>query len=165
MPALHDVFRPVKDTIGIELLKSMGWKAHHGTGERLSKKEKMKRRKKDIERLKTYSVSLPPGFKQAGTSDGEEEGSEDDDEGSSQLFAPDDVPAYVAHPKTNTFGLGYSGLRGPQGPSAKNISGFQLFEPTLALTDRKKKLQIAGQAFGVGAFEREDEDIYAKVSV
>nr|CAG4641457.1 EOG090X013U [Eurycercus lamellatus] len=153
IPALHDLFHPVKETIGIKLLRSMGWKPHQGAGERLTKREKKERKKRE-ERLKAYTVGLPPGYKQQDTSDGES-----DDE-SDQLFAPDDVPTYVVQPKTNTFGLGYSGLMPRDKAPAK--SGFVLFEPTLSLTDRKKKLQIAGQAFGVGAFEKEDEDIYAK---
>lgn len=60
-------------------------------------------------------------------------------------------------------GLGYLGVKPHHSTAAvAPKSGFVLFEPTLKLTDRKKKLQIAGQAFGVGAFENEDEDIYTK---
>lgn len=134
----------------------MGWKPHQGVGERLTKKEKRQRRKKH-EELTMFGCSLPPGVKQQ-TSDGECSGDESDD----QLYAPDDVPAFVVHPKNNLFGLGYTGLMPNRNTATTSKSGFVLFEPTLKLTDRNKKLQIAGQAFGVGAFENEDEDIYSK---
>ena len=134
----------------------MGWKPHQGTGRRLTKKEKKERKKREIH-MKAYSCELPPAAARTSqTSDGE-----DSDEDSSQLFAPDDVPTFIVRPKTNTFGLGYSGLL-PREESSSTQRGFVLFEPTLSLTDKKKKLQIAGQAFGVGAFENEDEDIYAR---
>lgn len=139
----------------------MGWKPHQGAGARLTKKEKQERKKRE-NNLKAYGCGLPPGFsKEHGSEESEEEESDDD-----QLFAPDDLPTYIVHPKTNTFGLGYSGLSSYSSQAAKSTStksgGFVLFEPTLSLTDRKKKLQIAGQAFGVGAFEDEDEDIYSR---
>nr|SVE89714.1 EOG090X013U [Daphnia sinensis] len=162
LPALHNLLHPVKETIGIKLLRSMGWKPNQGVGERLTKKAKKERRKK-YEETKKYGCDLPSGLQQREikqqTSDGEETGDESDD----QLYAPDDVPAFVVKPKSNMFGLGYTGLM-PHHVTASTASksGFVLFEPTLKLTDRKKKLQIAGQAFGVGAFENEDEDIYSK---
>lgn len=131
----------------------MGWKPNQGVGERLTKKEKKERRKR-YEETRKYGCDLPSGLQQREirqqTSDGEETGDESDD----QLYAPDDVPAFVVKPKSNLFGLGYTGLM-PHHVTASTApkSGFVLFEPTLKLTDRKKKLQIAGQAFGVGAFE------------
>lgn len=162
LPALHNLLHPVKETIGIKLLRSMGWKPNQGVGERLTKKEKKERRKR-YEETRKYGCDLPSGLQQREirqqTSDGEETGDESDD----QLYAPDDVPAFVVKPKSNLFGLGYTGLM-PHHVTASTApkSGFVLFEPTLKLTDRKKKLQIAGQAFGVGAFENEDEDIYSR---
>lgn len=62
---------------------------------------------------------------------------------------------YLSSPKINTFGIGYVGL---------DKSHLNLFESTkLTLHERNnKKLSISGQAFGVGAFEDEDEDIYVK---
>ncbi len=160
LPALHSILNPVKDTIGIKLLRAMGWKPHQGVGERLTKKAKRERRKKN-EETRTFGCGLPPGLKQGENkhqfSDGDS-GEESDE----QLYAPDDVPAFVVKPKTNTFGLGYTGLMPDRAKVSAPKSGFVLFEPTLKLTDKKKKLQIAGQAFGVGAFEDEDEDIYGK---
>lgn len=44
------------------------------------------------------------------------------------------------------------------------LSGhINLFEPqTFCLQEKNKKFSVTGQAFGVGAFEAEDEDIYAR---
>nr|SVE74956.1 EOG090X013U [Daphnia dolichocephala] len=161
LPVLHNLLHPVKETIGIKLLRSMGWKPNQGVGARLTKKEKRDRRK--MNETRKYGCGLPPTFQQGTSrqqkSDGEESGDESDD----QLYAPDDVPAFVVKPKVNMFGLGYTGLMPHHGTASTAAkSGFVLFEPTLKLTDRKKKLQIAGQAFGVGAFEKEDEDIYTR---
>lgn len=157
----------------------MGWKPHQGVGERQTKKQK-KERKKQIERLKTYTVGLPPGHKQPGSSDGKDfrdqtefgtarlmfvsfiVGEDDDeDEDSQHLFAPDDAPVYVAQPKTNTFGMGYSGLMPRDaGPAAAGSrSGFLLFEPTLSITDKKKKLQIAGQVTNKVQIDSRSQDV------
>lgn len=157
MPVLHSLLHPVKETIGVRLLRSMGWKPNQGVGERMTKKAKKERRTK-YENTKVFGCSLPPTSSKQMTSDGDDSDGSDSD----QLYAPDDVPAFLVKPKTNKFGLGYSGLLPQSTSNSTTKSGFVLFEPTLKLTDRKKKLQIAGQAFGVGAFENEDEDIYSK---
>lgn len=172
----------------------MGWKPHQGSGRRLTKKEKKERKKKQIH-LKAYGCQLPPDVARRRRVSLSSDGEETEDEDSTQLFAPDDIPTFIVKPKTNTFGIGYSGLLDRE-DSSKTQRGFVLFEPTLSLTDKKKKLQIAGwyfvyafisqwsfvrfwyfighriiycivqsfsgQAFGVGAFENEDEDIYAR---
>ena len=43
------------------------------------------------------------------------------------LFAPDDVPQFLANPKNNLFGIGYSGLEKPAmfGGSAGHINLFE----------------------------------------
>lgn len=64
-----------------------------------------------------------------------------------------------ANPKDNYFGIGYSGL--DKRPILS--SHINLFEPsTFSVQEKNKKFSIKGQAFGVGAFEEDDEDIYAK---
>ncbi|KAF5278842.1 hypothetical protein FQR65_LT03530 [Abscondita terminalis] len=62
---------------------------------------------------------------------------------------------YLSQPKANSYGLSYVGL---------DKTHESLFQPSkLTVRERNnKKLSIAGQAFGVGAFEDEDEDIYVK---
>lgn len=63
---------------------------------------------------------------------------------------------YLKTPKHNTFGLGYVGLEKSHHPiySKSNL--------TVLNKSHDKKLTITGQAFGVGAFEEEDLDIYVK---
>ena len=63
------------------------------------------------------------------------------------------------NPKDNYFGIGYSGL-----DRRTILSGHvNLFEtPAFSIQDKNKKLSIHGQAFGVGAFEADDEDIYER---
>lgn len=68
---------------------------------------------------------------------------------------PEIYANHIKNPKSNSFGLGYEGL---------DKSHLNLFKSTQFTVKDKgnKKLSISGQAFGVGAFENEDEDIYAK---
>lgn len=72
-----------------------------------------------------------------------------------QYPIPEVYREFLNKPKSNTFGLGYSGL---------DKSHVNLFQCTnLVVKERNnKKLSISGQAFGVGAFEDDDEDIYSK---
>lgn len=72
-----------------------------------------------------------------------------------QYPIPNIYKEFLANPKSNTFGLGYTSL---------HTSHINLFESSnLVIKERNnKKLSISGQAFGVGAFENEDEDIYTK---
>lgn len=62
---------------------------------------------------------------------------------------------YLAKPKADTFGLGHEGL---------DKTHINLFKSSnLVVHDKNnKKLSISGQAFGVGAFEEDDDDIYVK---
>lgn len=64
---------------------------------------------------------------------------------------------YLIHSKSNSFGLGYIGLREHQ------VSNKVFTASSLTVHEGgMKKLSISGQAFGVGAFEEDDEDIYVK---
>lgn len=74
------------------------------------------------------------------------------------LFPPDPIQEHCINAKINRFGLGYVGLS--KEPVLKQR--FSLFDAPLKVSENKKKLSIRGQAFGVGAFEDEDDDIYAK---
>lgn len=61
---------------------------------------------------------------------------------------------YIKNRKVNTFGLGYKGMEKLNSSKEKNTNVFSV--------NKEKKTFMTGQAFGVGAFEDEDDDIYAK---
>ena len=104
---MDQLIRPAKETIGVKLLKEMGWKPGQGVGPKLTRKHK-KRVESSTKRL--FGPSLP-----AKPSNAESTSSEDDEDMMNNqyrdfLFAPDDVPNFVAKPKENLFGIGYQGL-------------------------------------------------------
>lgn len=148
-PVLKELLKPVKETVGIVLLKKMGWKPGQGIGSRLTKREKQKMKQRN-EKLKFVQEN----------SDTVGSNSEDSDDNSINItFAPDDYEPFRCKPKDNYFGIGYSGL-----DRRKILSGhINLFDiPAFCVQDKNKKLSIHGQAFGVGAFEADDEDIYER---
>lgn len=69
LPALHGLLNPVRETIGVKLLRSMGWRPNQGAGERLTRREKKERRRKN-QQWQSYGCPLPPGLKTQ-QSDGE----------------------------------------------------------------------------------------------
>ncbi len=174
-PVLEQLVKAAQDTVGTKLLRNMGWKPGQGVGPRLSRRQRRRNRAANI---RMFGSSLPEKYRK----DGEEEKKEDE-EGEDEeflkykdfLFAPDDVPDFVAKPKDNTFGIGYSGLDRnalfgggkhfslfdePGNPAPGSSSGSS--SGVLRVKDKKKNLSIRGQAFGVGAYEEEDEDIYQR---
>lgn len=134
----------------------MGWKPGQGVGPRVTKIEKRKTKKRNVNK-KIYGCSLPNEEFKNIHSDTESSGNDDDDD-EEILFAPDDYEPFRSKPKDNYFGIGYSGLE------RRSVLGHvNLFDtPTFKIQDKNKKLSIRGQAFGVGAFEADDEDIYAR---
>ncbi|XP_078044164.1 G patch domain-containing protein 1 homolog [Augochlora pura] len=150
-PVLKELLKPAKDTVGIMLLKQMGWRPGQGIGSRLTKKEKAKIKKRND---KIRALKQQYGKAGSGTSSDESE----DDYGD-VTFAPDDYEPFRCNPKDNYFGIGYSGL-----DRRTILSGhIDLFDtPAFSVQEKNKKLSIHGQAFGVGAFEADDEDIYER---
>lgn len=133
---LRDFVRPVQESIGIQILKKLGWRQGQGIGPRVQHPLG-----------KVYGCAPFPNATVS-----EEKG---------LTFAPQDTQFISFQFKDNLFGLGYSGL-------SKNSvlhERIDLFAPTATksyLAKDKRKLTITGQAFGVGAFEEDDEDIYSK---
>ncbi|XP_063695584.1 G patch domain-containing protein 1 homolog [Culicoides brevitarsis] len=160
VPVLETLMAPVKDKIAVRILRKMGWKDGQGVGARLTKKEKKRAKERNAKEMyiaKKYGCDMGPFAKSQAQS--ESDGDESDDSDYEITFAPDDFDPFVVTVKDNSFGLGYSGLnREP----VLNQS-FKLFD-TLEVYDKKtnKKLSIKGQAFGVGALEDDDEDIYMR---
>ncbi|KAF7995402.1 hypothetical protein HCN44_006509 [Aphidius gifuensis] len=159
VPVLQDLLKPITDTVGVVLLKKMGWKPGQGVGPRVTKIQKQKTRKRN-EKKKIYGCSLPNQEVETTKSctESSEDDEDDDDDGEEILFAPDDYEPFRSNPKDNFFGIGYSGL------DRRSVLGhINLFgDTTFKMQDKNKKLSIRGQAFGVGAFEADDEDIYAR---
>ncbi|KAF7395967.1 hypothetical protein HZH68_010017 [Vespula germanica] len=148
-PVLKELLRPVRETVGIALLKKMGWKPGQGIGNRITKKEKIKA-KQQIERIKVYGCSLPKNEEKEIDSN-----IDSDDETLNITFAPDDYEPFKSKGKDNYFGIGYSGL------NRQNILSNQINEE-YNYQSNNKILPIFGHAFGVGAFEADDEDIYER---
>lgn len=146
-PVLKNLLQPVHDKAAVRILKKMGWREGQGIGSRMTYSEK----KRTTERNKREMyVSSKYGNEQS-----------DDDMSDDEItFVPDDFDPFIANIKDNTFGLGYSGLQGPS--SSIKASHINLFEPFRVYDkNTKKKFSISGQAFGVGALEEDDDDIYA----
>ncbi|XP_069854662.1 G patch domain-containing protein 1 [Dipodomys merriami] len=159
---LDDFVTPAKLSVGFELLRKMGWKEGQGVGPRVKRRP---RRQKPDPGVKIYGCALPPG---------DSEGSEDEDDDylpDDVTFAPKDVTPVDFTPKDNVHGLAYKGLDPHQALFGSSREHFNLFgggseggashligdvEP-----NKGRKLGISGQAFGVGALEEEDDDIYA----
>ncbi|NWV55809.1 GPTC1 protein, partial [Daphoenositta chrysoptera] len=159
--AFDDLIGPSKITVGVELLRKMGWKEGQGIGPRVKRKPC---RQKPDPTVKIYGCALPPGL-----SEGSED-EEDEYQPENVTFAPKDVMPVDLTPKENVHGLGYKGL--DPSKALFGVSGrehLNLFtggsEETSNLLDLRhskgRKLGITGQAFGVGALEEEDDDIYA----
>ncbi|XP_016933282.3 G patch domain-containing protein 1 homolog [Drosophila suzukii] len=166
VPVLEKLLRPVRDKVAVRILKSMGWKPGQGVGPRQTRKEKRlatARNTREQYLLEHYGAEgLPPQAEPT-----EEDSNDEDDDDEDITFAPDDYEPIFFTPKENRFGMSYSGLsRDPilsksSSSTAKPMEHINLFGQ-LEEQANKKQLSIRGQAFGVGAFEEEDDDIYAR---
>lgn len=168
VPVLEQLLRPLRDKVAVRILKSMGWKHGQGVGPRQTRKEKRQataRNKREQYLLEHYGAEGLPKAS-ANENDTDDSHNEDDDEDEDITFAPDDYEPIFYTPKENRFGMSYSGLsREPvlsKGSSmAAPMQHINLFGQ-LEASAKQKQLSIRGQAFGVGAFEEEDDDIYAR---
>ncbi|KAL0811841.1 hypothetical protein ABMA28_009268 [Loxostege sticticalis] len=160
-PVLEQLLKAVHETAAVKMLRAMGWRPGQGAGDRLTRADKKKAKKQH----KVYGCYMPPEMRQEneGTAD-ESEDSSDSEFEYETLFAPDDYEPYILQRKNDRFGLGYSGL------SRHSVLGNLVGEygadagtsrSHLVMNEKGKKVSIRGQAFGVGAFEADDEDIYA----
>ncbi|XP_074067587.1 G patch domain-containing protein 1 isoform X2 [Macrotis lagotis] len=161
---LDDLIAPAKLSIGFELLKKMGWKEGQGVGPRVKRKP---RRQKPVPGVKIYGCALPPTG-----SEGSEDDDDDDDDylPDNVTFAPKDITPVDFTPKDNVHGLAYKGLDPQKALFGISVEHFNLFSDVSEGTSNLlgsirpnsgRKLGISGQAFGVGALEEEDDDIYA----
>ncbi|XP_076469895.1 G patch domain-containing protein 1-like [Babylonia areolata] len=153
--ALTDLIVPERLPIGIRLLRKMGWKEGQGIGPRVKIKKKKKKKQNTAPGVKIYGCSLPP------RSDEDDESDLSDLDLQNVTFAPKDVTPVSLTSKDNVHGLGYRGLDPRSALPATHISLFD----SPAVRSSKSRKGIRGQAFGVGALEDEDEDIYATDSL
>ncbi|XP_066920075.1 G patch domain-containing protein 1-like [Clytia hemisphaerica] len=135
---LDELLLPTKLSIGIQILKKMGWKQGQGVGE----KDRAASVPEPVKGKKVYGCMRPQATDSTDMS------------AFKKLLAPKDVVQISFTRKDNFHGIGYSGL---DPTTAMFGSGLESrsFKPT-----GKEKRGIKGHAFGVGAFEDEDKDIY-----
>ncbi|KAK6101856.1 hypothetical protein QQG55_6190 [Brugia pahangi] len=139
---LQKIIKPTKDSVGIQLLKKMGWREGHGIGLKMSRKALEK------QKLNDNRIHGEKGFYN------EEAVREVDEMAPNFLFAPSDFDPAILKPSEGSHGLGYRGMRHTSVLSEK----YGILEAALKI--EKKGKGISGQAFGVGAFENDDMNIY-----
>ncbi|XP_017295369.1 G patch domain-containing protein 1 isoform X2 [Kryptolebias marmoratus] len=163
---LEELIAPARLSIGVELLRRMGWKEGQGVGPRVKRKP---RRQQTESGVKTYGCLLPP----AGSEDSEDNYDEEFAP-ENVTFAPKDMTPVDFSPKPGVQGLGYHGLDPGLALLGRGADKhIDLFRPqsemrTSLFGDTKISLKrggVAGQAFGVGALEDEDEDVYHRDSM
>ncbi|KAJ8931187.1 hypothetical protein NQ314_015938 [Rhamnusium bicolor] len=132
-PVLQTLLTSGNETVGYLLLKNIGIQ------EKISKQEE----ELNSPETKIYGCQMPTQYKVSKNVENK------------QYQIPTIYKEFLEKPKSNTFGLGYEGL------DKSHINLFQ--SSSLVMKDKNnKKVSISGQAFGVGAFEDEDDDIYVK---
>ncbi|CEJ01281.1 hypothetical protein RMCBS344292_15313 [Rhizopus microsporus] len=138
--SLIDMFGPSKDPIGVRLLRKMGWRPGQGIGPRLVKRPK----------------------------EGMNEDEDEDDELLNDItFAPRDTPIQSFQIKRDTYGLGFD--LATSVPEIAEMKRLRELAKKNQEDENKKRSTFGifnknttGDAFGLGAFEEEEdeEDIY-----
>ncbi|XP_077419191.1 G patch domain-containing protein 1 isoform X2 [Vanacampus margaritifer] len=160
---LDELIAPARSCVGVELLTRMGWKAGQGVGPRVKRKAQ-RQGAPDDGGVRVFGCAPPPAAS--------EDSEEDDGEfaPANVTFAPKDVMAVDFSVRAGLQGLGYSGLDPALALRGQAGAGHvDLFSPHSDATSRlfgerprgsRKGGALAGQAFGVGALEDDDEDVY-----
>uniref|UniRef100_F1KVZ8 G patch domain-containing protein 1 n=1 Tax=Ascaris suum TaxID=6253 RepID=F1KVZ8_ASCSU len=139
---IESLVRPVRESMGVRLLKKMGWREGQGIGPKMSRRALEKHKLNELRargRVGSFNEEavreveeMAPGFE----------------------FAPDDVLSHYLHSRDGVRGLGYEGLR------TSDVLSERYGMQEASLKTKPKSKGIRGQAFGVGAFEDDDESIY-----
>ncbi|CAH0545951.1 unnamed protein product [Brassicogethes aeneus] len=131
-PVLHTLLTSGNETVGYLLLKNIG----------VQDKISINSTEQQGESLRTYGCEIPKTVEISTAK-------------TKQYEIPAIYREFLTTPKANSFGLGYTGL---------DRSHINLFQSSNLVIRGKnnEKMTISGRAFGVGAFEEEDEDIYMK---
>ncbi|XP_041975543.1 G patch domain-containing protein 1 homolog isoform X2 [Aricia agestis] len=145
-PVLEQLVRAVHETAAVKLLRRMGWRP--GPAHRPARRKTTQQ--------KVYGCYVPPEMRQSQESQESASASSESEFEYEDLFEAEEHERQAAMRKSDRFGIGYTGL------SRRSVLGGD-GGPTshLVMKDKGKRVSIRGQAFGVGAFEADDEDIYA----
>ncbi|CAK5073786.1 unnamed protein product [Meloidogyne enterolobii] len=140
---LNSLLRPVNDSIGIRILRKMGWRPGKGVGAKMTRRA--------LERQKL--IDAKNSGKEA---EFDEETVRDIEEIiPTAEFSPDDIKPLEICQKEDVHGMGYKPLQ------EIGVLSEKYGRVTASLKKTKCSGKgIRGQAFGVGAFEEDDEDIY-----
>lgn len=180
VPVLESVLESCHDKAAVRLLRRMDKKYTANLAEKEKKSAVVETEEETMEvveptesddtatetddQQKVYKCDMGPIQRPSGGN----EDSDDDDDDQELVFDDDEFNYIFENMKINRFGLSYVGLEkgnffttvGAEAPSIQN--NFSIL-PTFTMVDQnKKKFSIKGQAFGVGAFEEDDDDIYGR---
>uniref|UniRef100_A0A672F9Y9 G-patch domain-containing protein n=1 Tax=Salarias fasciatus TaxID=181472 RepID=A0A672F9Y9_SALFA len=154
---LEELISPARSSVGVELLRRMGWREGQGVGPRVKRKA---RRQTAFVEVCVQHCSL-------------HQGDEEEFAPENVTFAPKDVTPMDFSPRLGLQGLGYQGLdpgRALMGPGLPEH--IQLFRPQdegrslFGGTGSTRRGGVAGQAFGLGALEDDDdEEVYHRDSM
>ncbi|XP_078257688.1 G patch domain-containing protein 1-like [Rhinoraja longicauda] len=165
--ALEDLITPATVTVGVRLLRLMGWKEGQGLGPRVKRKAQRQHHEPAV---RVYGCSLPgEGLQLPQECEGEDYLPE------GLTFAPQGRGAHGLHGEGRPARTGLQWHR----PSPGTVWSARLDPGTLVHTHPHPALSlleqapasghtrpgITGQAFGVGALEEEDDDIYSRDSL
>lgn len=143
---LNVLFQPIDERIAIRCLRKLGWREGQGIGERQTTTQ----RKHIIKRRKLEH----PDFVVSKESSSSDNSDNEAPISLNVLLAPKDIEEPTYEGRHNTNGLGYK-------PELEfgNIFGGNSDRHVFNLKDQKSKktMQIRGQAFGIGAFEDDDD--------
>lgn len=173
-PVLQQLLKPVKDKVSVRILKAWGWRPGQGVGPRQTRKEKKKakeRNKKELYLIEKYGCDLPSTSKALNSGGSDEDEHDDDDTDEEEItFAPEDYEAAPYGIKDDHYGIGYKPLSrqsvlggsSTSSDAVRKLEHINLFKPLEAIGKNNQKISFAGQGFGVGALEEDDdEDVYA----
>lgn len=141
-PVLQTLIDSGNETIGYLLLRHMGYK--HGNEEEGEDNEDINEEDPSDGSKRVYGCEMPKTYTKKRNFSNK-----------NACNIPEIYKNALSNPKSNSFGMGYQGL---------DRSHINLFTSSKLVVNEpnNKKLSISGQAFGVGAFEDDDEDIYVK---
>lgn len=181
VPVLELVLESCRDKAAVRLLRRMDKKYAAKLTEKSTKPTAVEPQDEPMEPKESNEADVPDetseqqkvykcdmGPIQLGGSRGDDSSSDDDDDEDELVFDDDEFESLCENMKSNRFGLSYFGLEkgnffATVGSEVPNIQNNFSILPTFTMVDQnKKKITIKGQAFGVGAFEEDDDDIYGR---